>query len=121
MRALARELPAWEDAPDWSWAARFGYQIVVKRGAAGAFFRPLLAGFLRESEPHVPEIAEAGLADQVDASAARWCDLAALLKQQSERERCDPRLFARAGEIAAELAEREERLFAEALALVEGS
>ena len=55
----------------------------------------------------------------MDEAAARWCDLAALLKEQSERESCDPTLFGRAGEVAAELADREERLFAQALRLCE--
>ena len=119
MRELAAGFAGWKDAPDWSWAARFGYQVVVKRGAAGSFFRSLEADFLRESAAHVPEIGEAGLAARMDEAAARWCDLAALLKEQSERESCDPTLFGRAGEVAAELADREERLFAQALRLCE--
>ncbi|MGH0031614.1 MAG: BtrH N-terminal domain-containing protein [Myxococcota bacterium] len=119
LRELARDLPGWKDAEDWSWCARFGYQVVVKRGAAGTFFRSLEADFLREAAEHVPEIGAAGLAEQMDGSAARWCDLAALLKEQSERETCDPGLFEGAGEIAAELADREERVFREARELVE--
>ena len=49
MRSLARGFAGWKDAADWSWSARFGYQVVVKRGAAGAFFCPLMVEFLRES------------------------------------------------------------------------
>jgi hypothetical protein len=41
MRALAADFPSWSAAPDWSWAARFGYQIIIKRGAAGSLFRSL--------------------------------------------------------------------------------
>src|SRR5687768_17211690 len=35
MRELAADFPSWSAQPDWSWAARFGYQIIIKRGAAG--------------------------------------------------------------------------------------
>lgn len=119
MRRLARDFAGWKDAPDWSWAARFGYQVVVKRGAAGGFFRPLEAGFLRESQAHVPELAEAGLAARMEHSADGWRDVAALLEQQSDRESCDPGLFARAGEKVAALADLEEGIFRDALALVE--
>lgn len=115
LRTLASDLPGWKDAPDWSWASRFGYQVIVKRGAAGAFFRPLYADFLREAAAHVPEIGRALPAGRMDAIAERWRDLAAPLKEQSERETCDPALFAQAGRIAAELADREERFFRDAL------
>jgi hypothetical protein len=118
MRELAEEFPSWKDLPDWSWAARFGYQVVVKRGAAGTFFRSLLADFLRESAPLVPGLAQAAPVEAMDAIAARWCDLAAILKDQSERESCEPALFAKAGRVAADLADREERFFTEALRLL---
>jgi hypothetical protein len=119
MRELARELPGWKDLEDWSWASRFGYQVVVKRGAAGTFFRSLLADFLRESAPRVPGLEKAAPAAEMDAIAARWCDLAELLRLQSERPDCDPELFARAGRLAGELADREERFFERALAFGE--
>lgn len=118
LRALSRELPDWAALPDWSWAARFGYQVVVKRGAGGSFFRSLYADFLRESEPHVPSLGRARLADRMDPIAAGWRDLAAVLKEQSERDACDPALFERAGELAGELALAEERFFADALRAV---
>src|SRR5262249_10842353 len=51
MRELAADFPSWSAQPDWSWAARFGYQIIIKRGAAGSFFRSLYADFLREAAP----------------------------------------------------------------------
>ena len=50
---------------------------------------------------------------------ARWCDLAALLKQQSERETCDPGLFVEAGKITEQLASAEESFFVDTLALTE--
>ena len=117
MRLLSQRLAAWRDAPDWSWCARFGYQIVVKRGAGGSFFRSLAADFLREAAAHVPEIGEAGLGARMNEVAAGWRDLAALLFEQSERETCDAELFRGAGRLAGELADAEESLFGDALAL----
>ena len=115
LRSLARDLPGWTNASDWSWASRFGYQVIIKRGAGGSFFRSLYADFLRESARHVPEVAEALPADRMDAIAALWRDLAAPLKEQSEREQCEPVLFARAARIAEELGDAEERFFVDAL------
>jgi len=117
MQRLASEFPDWADAADWSWAARFGYQVVIKRGAGGSFFRSLYAGFLRESAEHVPELAERLPASRMDAIAADWRGLAAVLKEQSERDACDPELFRRAGRITGELAAAEESFFTDALAL----
>jgi hypothetical protein len=119
LRSLAAEFPDWGDASDWSWAARFGYQVVIKRGAAGSFFRSLYAEFLREAAPLMPEIARVLPAERMHAIAARWCELAAVLKEQSEREVCDPGLFARAGSMARTLADAEEGFFSDALGLSE--
>ncbi len=121
MRTLAEDLPSWGEAKDWSWAARFGYQVIIKRGAGGSFFRSLYADFLRESVPFYPELGVALAADRMDGIAEDWRDLAAVLKLQSEREDCDPELFARAGHITSELADAEERFFTDALELLEGS
>ena len=55
----------------------------------------------------------------VRAIAARWRDVAGVLKEQSEREECDPDLFARAGMMVGELADLEEGFFRDALALPE--
>ncbi len=117
MRDLADEFASWADIGDWSWAARFGYQIVIKRGAGGSFFRTLYSAFLRESESTLPAIRDAKLADRMDRIATRWCDLAETLKQQSELEQCDPSLFERAAELAAEQADAEEGFFRDALAV----
>lgn len=111
MRALARDLPRWTDIDDWSWAARFGYQVVVKRGAGGSFFRSLYADFLAEAGRHVPALEPGGFAGRMQAVAAHWRELAATLKEQSERESCAPELFARAGEQVGELASEEESIF----------
>ncbi len=119
MRALAEDLPRWGELPDWSWAARFGYQVVIKRGAGGSFFRSLYAGFLREAAARVPALGEEGLPQRMDAIAARWRELAALLEEQSERERCAPELFVRAGAAVGALADEEEAFFLAAARLAD--
>jgi hypothetical protein len=118
MRELAREFPSWSGADDWSWAARFGYQVVVKRGAAGTFFRSLMSDFLREAADLLPELADSDLAARMDGIAQRWCDLAAMLKDQSERPECEPKLFEQAAALTRELADREEAFYRDALATV---
>ncbi len=121
MRSLAADLPSWSEAEDWSWAARFGYQVVIKRGAGGSFFRSLYSDFLREAAPLVPKLGEARLAERMDEIAARWRELAAILKQQSERGSCDPALFASAAEVAARLADDEEGFFQDTLSLAKAT
>jgi hypothetical protein len=119
MRALAADFASWQRQDDWSWAARFGYQVVVKRGAGGSFFRSLYADFLEEASQIVPAIGSAGLPQRMAALAARWRDLAAILKEQSERESCAPELFARAGVVMGELAAEEESFFRELEQLID--
>ena len=111
MRALASDLPGWQQLDDWSWSARFGYQVVVKRGAGGSFFRSLYADFLREAAELLPEIGSAGLPEQMDAIAAGWRGFARVMQEQSERGACDPALFAHAATRVSELADLEESFF----------
>lgn len=113
MHELAADLPCWPELEDWSWAARFGYQIVIKRGAGGSFFRSLYADFLAEAAMEVPAIEAAGFPKRMTGIAARWRELAEVLKEQSERERCDPRLFVRAGALVHALAKQEADFFEE--------
>ncbi|HKA14382.1 MAG TPA: BtrH N-terminal domain-containing protein [Myxococcota bacterium] len=112
MRHLASDFPSWSALADWSWAARFGYQIIVKRGAAGSFFRSLYADFLREAARQLPALD--ALAPRMDAIAERWRALAMPLEQQSERDTCDPALFAQAGRQIREIAELEHAFYRDA-------
>ncbi len=111
MRRLVERLPSWAEREDWSWCSRFGYQVIIKRGAGGLFFRSLYRDFLAEAAQSVTALAAAGLDARMAAIADRWADLAALLKEQSEREACAPELFARAAVVLDELAGSEESLF----------
>ena len=63
----------------------------------------------------VPAIARALPPERIEAIASRWRDLAALLKEQSEREECEPALFPEAGRVVAELAAAEQHFFSDAL------
>ena len=114
MRELAADFPSWGTLPDWSWAARFGYQIIIKRGAAGSLFRSLYADFLREAGSELPALG--ALAPRMDEIAERWRALAVPLQQQSERETCEPALFAHAGRQLLALADLEEAFHRDAAA-----
>jgi hypothetical protein len=114
MRRLAADFGSWQSIADWSWAARFGYQVIIKRGSGGSFFRSLYADFLAEAAERVPAIAAAGLPGKMSAIAARWRELAGVLEEQSEGEFCRPELFSSARAVMLEIAEAEESFFREA-------
>ncbi len=98
---LARKLPKWGDAPDWVWRARFAYQVIEKRGNGGGLFRRLYARFL-------DEIGEASLSGLAFEAAESWTALGLELKTVSEASTPS---FARAGELAVEVARRERLLW----------
>jgi len=81
-----RDLPRWAEAADWQWCARFGYQIIEKRGTGGGNFRKMYAEFLREAIPHCPDVLRLELPARMEEIATRWTALAAQLKEVSERE-----------------------------------
>lgn len=111
MRRLADDFGSWQHLEDWSWAARFGYQVVVKRGAGGHFFRSLYADFLDEAAELLPALRAADLPERMHGIATSWRDFAAILEEQSEIEACRPELFVRAGAAMGELADAEESFF----------
>ena len=79
VRRLAEEAGSWpEVAEDWQWCARFGYQVIERRGTGGGAFRLMYSRFLEEAgRPEAPLAAEA---------AARWTELAdGLPRRQRER------------------------------------
>ncbi len=113
MRTLAEDFHTWKDLADWSWAARFGYQVVIKRGAGGSFFRSLYGDFLDEAAAVIPVLGEREFGTRMHGIAADWRDFAMVLKEQSERETCRPGLFVEAGRRMADLATKEESFFRE--------
>ncbi len=69
VRRLAAEAGSWpEVAEDWQWCARFGYQVIERRGTGGGAFRLMYSRFLEEAgRPEAPLAADA---------AAAWTELA---------------------------------------------
>jgi hypothetical protein len=102
---LAAEAGSWpEVAEDWQWCARFGYQVIERRGTGGGAFRLMYSRFLEEAGRP-----EASLA--ADAAAA-WTDLAEAFRAASERDEPEPALWRRIDAAANRVAEAEERLWA---------
>ena len=92
-----------EVAEDWQWCARFGYQVIERRGTGGGAFRLMYSRFLEEARrPEAPLAAEA---------AARWTDLAGAFHAASERDDPDPALWSEIDAAARRVAEAEERLW----------
>ena len=86
IKRLAAEAGSWpEVAEDWQWCARFGYQVIERRGTGGGAFRLMYSRFLEEAgRPEAPLAAEA---------AARWTELATAFHAASERDAPDPTLW----------------------------
>ncbi len=105
VRRLADEVGSWpEVAEDWQWCARFGYQVIERRGTGGGAFRLMYSRFLEQAgRPEAPHAGEA---------AARWTDLATDLHAASERDEPVPALWRQVGVAAHRVAEAEERLWA---------
>lgn len=104
VRRLAEEPGSWpEVAEDWQWCARFGYQVIERRGTGGGAFRLMYSRFLEEAGR-----AEAPLAAE---AAARWTDLADAFKAASEHDEPDPSLWSDVDLAARRVAEAEERLW----------
>jgi hypothetical protein len=101
---LAKEAGSWpEVAEDWQWCARFGYQVIERRGTGGGAFRLMYSRFLEEAgQPEAPLAAEA---------AARWTKLADAFHAASERDEPEPRLWREIDAAAHRVNEAEQRLW----------
>jgi len=101
---LAAEAGTWpEVTEDWKWCARFGYQVIERRGTGGGAFRLMYSRFLEEAgRPEAPLAAEA---------AARWTELAGAFHAASELEQPDPALWRDVDAAAERVAEAENRLW----------
>lgn len=113
LRRFADEVGAWPaEAEDWRWCARFGYQVIERRGTGGGSFRRMYSRFLAE-------VGDAGLAPvgagprlAVEASE-RWSALAATLLAASEPEAPDAEQWDRVAAEAARVLAAEEALWHE--------
>jgi len=104
VRRLAAEAGSWpEVAEDWQWCARFGYQVIERRGTGGGAFRLMYSRFLEEAgRPEAPLAADA---------ATAWTDLAGAFHAASETEEPEPDLWRRIDSAANRVAEAEDRLW----------
>lgn len=85
MRRLAEEIPLWPGTqPNWTFAARFGYQVIEKRGTGGGFFRRLYASYLEEAAALCPSLSGKGLPARMSGLADGWTAIAGTLKEISE-------------------------------------
>lgn len=102
---FADEVGDWpEAAGDWQWCARFGYQVIERRGTGGGNFRLMYARFLEQAGYE-----EAGIAAE---TARCWTSLADALLAASEAEEPRPELWLRISDEASSVLEAEERLWA---------
>ena len=86
VRRLAAEAGSWpEVAEDWQWCARFGYQVIERRGTGGGAFRAMYSRFLEEAGRPEAELAA--------AAAAAWTELATAFHAASESDDPDPLLW----------------------------
>jgi hypothetical protein len=109
MKTLADDFVNWGDAADWQFCARFGYQIIERRGTGGGAFRKMYAQYLREAEAIVPMLRAAQLPDAMAEIAEAWTALALLLKRVSDEK--NRALLTDASGMLRQLATREENFW----------
>jgi hypothetical protein len=105
LRRFSAEVGRWpQEAEDWQWCARFGYQVIERRGTGGGNFRLMYSHFLEEAGRDEA----AGLSAE---AAGRWTALAEAFRAASECEEPEPAPWERISRAAAECLEAEERLW----------
>lgn len=107
LRLWAERIHAWGEVPDWSWSARFAFQVIERRGTGGSAFRKLYRDFLHEALKYVPALKTALPA--ADDAVAQWRELGFALRSMSTSETVPD--FAKLAQPIAALADTEERLF----------
>lgn len=121
IKLWSEDLPNWGEVSDWKWCARFGYQVIKKRGVGGAGFRWIYRDFLQEAEQIAPLIKELKLSEKMDYIGNKWSDIALLLKEISEKESPDSQLLGLASNRAYELWELETEFYTNVLEKVKDS
>jgi len=113
MRLAVARLPRWNQAENWQWCARFGYQIIERRGTGGGGFRLMYADFLDQASALLPALIKLDAADRMRQTAALWTALSDQLKTISESE--SPAGFERAAATLADIAEQEQAFYQDIL------
>ena len=104
VRRFAAEAGSWpEQTEDWQWCARFGYQVIERRGTGGGNFRLMYSRFLEEAG-----YTEAVLAAE---AAASWSALADAFRTASERDDPEPALWSAVDRAVQSCADAEQRLW----------
>jgi hypothetical protein len=104
VRRLSEEAGSWpEVAEDWQWCARFGYQVIERRGTGGGAFRLMYSRFLEEAGR-----GEAALAAE---AASRWTDLATAFHRASESDEAKAAVWDEIDTAARRVHESEQRLW----------
>ena len=119
MRQAIAGLARWNQAEDWQWCARFGYQIIERRGTGGGGFRLMYADFLDEVSPQLPVLIAMVAAGRMREIAALWTDLSEHLKGISESD--SPAGFEPAALILVGIAELEQGFFRDIVTSFPGS
>lgn len=83
LEQFAADVVDWRELDDASWAYRFAYQCIEKRGTGGGNFRFLYRDFLQEAGDHVPSIARDQLAISMARTGSAWSTLARYLEAMS--------------------------------------
>ena len=113
---FAADLPEFVDLPDPSWATRFAYQNVERRGTGGGAFRRMYADFLADAPCAVP----ADLAAEMAGIADDWTALSETLREASEAGEAEMApLLEEASDGVAAVAERERACFERLVAAID--
>jgi len=84
LKKFAAEMMLWKNFKDFTWCARYAYQVIEKRGTGGSGYRKLYADFIAEAEKYRPELAGLGAHEKMIEISLNWTSLANVLKSMSE-------------------------------------
>jgi len=105
LRRFADEVGQWpRDAEDWQWCARFGYQVIERRGTGGGNFRRMYTRFLEEVGYEQARLAA--------EAAERWTTLAGSMLRASKADEPVPAFWSQVSDDAAAVLDAEQRLWA---------
>ena len=115
IKTWAEDLPYWDEAEDFKWCARFGYQVIKKRGVGGAGFRWIYRDFLREAEGILPSLKGLNLSEDMDSIGQIWSGIAEILKEISIKDTPDKKLLADASKRALDVWDAEKGFYEKVL------